>query len=62
MKTLLVATALLSSTALAFADDHRHVVEHVLIISVDGMHAQDLARCIADGTCPHKSPRWRATA
>jgi len=53
MKTLLVVTALLSSTALAFADDHRHVVEHVLIISVDGMHAQDLARCIADGTCPH---------
>lgn len=53
MKTFLVATALLSSTAFAFADDHRHVAEHVLIISVDGMHAQDLARCIADSTCPH---------
>jgi len=53
MKTLLLGTALLSSTAVALADDHRHAVEHVLIVSVDGMHQQDLARCIADRTCPH---------
>jgi len=53
MKTLLLGTALLSSTAIALADDHRRAVEHVLIVSIDGMHQQDLARCIADRTCPH---------
>ncbi len=28
-------------------------VRHVLLISVDGLHEVDLARCIASGTCPH---------
>jgi hypothetical protein len=53
MKTLVLGTALLSSAAATFADDHRHAVEHVLIVSIDGLHQQDLARCIADKTCPH---------
>jgi len=35
------------------ADVHRHAVDHVLIISIDGMHQQDLARCLADKTCPN---------
>ncbi|HEY8976398.1 MAG TPA: alkaline phosphatase family protein [Burkholderiaceae bacterium] len=53
MKTVLLGAALLSGATVALADDHRHAIEHVLIISVDGMHAQDLARCLADRTCPH---------
>jgi hypothetical protein len=53
MKTLLLGTALLSSATIALADDHRHAVEHVLIVSIDGMHQQDLARCVADRTCPN---------
>ena len=53
MKTLLLGTALLSSATLALADDHRHPVDHVLIVSIDGMHQQDLARCLADKTCPN---------
>ncbi len=28
-------------------------IRHVLLISVDGLHQEDLARCIAAGTCPH---------
>ncbi len=28
-------------------------VEHVLIVSVDGMHQQDLALCIQSNTCPN---------
>ena len=53
MKLLLLGTALLTSTSIALADDHRRSLEHVLIVSVDGMHQQDLARCIADRTCPN---------
>lgn len=53
MKQILLGSALLASTALALADEHRHAVDHVLIVSIDGMHQQDLARCIADKTCPH---------
>ncbi|MFP3589290.1 alkaline phosphatase family protein, partial [Paraburkholderia sp. SIMBA_055] len=28
-------------------------VRHVLLISVDGLHEQDVARCIAANTCPN---------
>ena len=28
-------------------------IQHVLMISVDGMHQQDLQRCVAQGTCPN---------
>ena len=52
MRNLLLGAALLSSTALALADEHRHAVERVLILSIDGLHQQDMARCVADGTCP----------
>ena len=55
MKPLLLGTVLLTCTAFALADEHRHSAEHVLIVSIDGMHQQDLARCIADNTCPNIS-------
>jgi len=53
MKTLILGTALLASASITLADDRRHAVEHVLIISIDGMHQQDLARCLTDKTCPN---------
>lgn len=53
MKTFLLGSALLTSATLVLADEHRHDIDHVLIISVDGMHQQDLARCIADRSCPN---------
>jgi hypothetical protein len=53
MKTTLFGTALLLGAAGAIAGSEHHAVEHVLIVSVDGMHAQDLTRCIADKTCPN---------
>jgi predicted AlkP superfamily pyrophosphatase or phosphodiesterase len=28
-------------------------IRHVLLISIDGMHAVDFANCMASGTCPH---------
>ncbi|MFD0875451.1 hypothetical protein ACFQ1A_14760, partial [Massilia pinisoli] len=28
-------------------------VKHTLLISIDGLHQQDLAACIAAGTCPN---------
>jgi len=28
-------------------------VRHVLLISIDGMHALDFENCVKDGTCPH---------
>ncbi|KVN23262.1 nucleotide pyrophosphatase [Burkholderia stagnalis] len=31
----------------------RRVVKHVLLLSVDGLHEQDLARCIGANTCPN---------
>ncbi len=53
MKPLLLGIALLTCTALAMADEHRQSIDHVLIVSIDGMHQQDLARCISDKTCPN---------
>ncbi|ONO19703.1 nucleotide pyrophosphatase, partial [Burkholderia cenocepacia] len=29
------------------------VVKHVLLLSIDGLHEQDLARCIGANTCPN---------
>jgi hypothetical protein len=40
----------LQSTS-AVADDDK--VRHVLLISIDGFHAVDLAICVAKGTCPN---------
>lgn len=34
-------------------DHASRVVKHVLLISVDGLHEQDLARCIGANTCPN---------
>jgi hypothetical protein len=33
-------------------DDHEHRAEHVLLISIDGMHALDYENCVKDKTCP----------
>ena len=35
-----------------WGDDHRGI-RHVLLISIDGMHAVDYANCVAANTCPH---------
>ena len=53
MKNTLLGTALLIFASGTFADNEHHAVEHVLIVSIDGMHGQDLARCVADKTCPN---------
>ena len=53
MKNTLLGTALLIGAAGAIAGDEHRSIEHVLIVSIDGMHAQDLARCVADKTCPN---------
>ena len=34
-------------------DDHKEKARHVLLISIDGMHAVDYANCVAANTCPH---------
>jgi len=34
-------------------DDQKPRVRHVLLISIDGMHALDYANCVAAGTCRH---------
>jgi hypothetical protein len=36
----------------AIADDDNKV-QHVLLVSIDGFHAVDLAICVAKGTCPN---------
>jgi type I phosphodiesterase/nucleotide pyrophosphatase len=34
-------------------DDSHRRIRHVLLISIDGMHAVDYANCVASNTCPH---------
>jgi predicted AlkP superfamily pyrophosphatase or phosphodiesterase len=34
-------------------DDRDNAIRHVLLISVDGLHEQDVARCIGANTCPN---------
>src|ERR1700733_4627144 len=34
-------------------DDQTSQVRHVLLISIDGMHAVDYENCLSAGTCPH---------
>ncbi|MEX3859068.1 alkaline phosphatase family protein [Paraburkholderia sp. BR10923] len=52
----------LSSAVATAGDDHDHdrdhdrdraSVKHVLLISFDGLHEQDVARCIGANTCPN---------
>jgi len=53
------ANALLVTLAFVpavFAQEHlndRNGIRHVLLISIDGMHAVDYENCIASNTCPH---------
>src|SRR5579864_5875715 len=34
-------------------DDDDTRIRHVLLISIDGMHALDYENCVTAGTCPH---------
>jgi Type I phosphodiesterase / nucleotide pyrophosphatase len=34
-------------------DDGHRRIRHVLLISIDGMHAVDFKNCVASNTCPH---------
>ncbi len=43
-------TSLILQPKSAFADG---TVQHVLLLSVDGLHAVDLENCVAADTCPH---------
>ncbi len=49
----LVATAALLASAGTLANGAESKIQHVLMVSVDGMHEQDLARCVRENTCPH---------
>ncbi len=57
-KRLALASALCSLVLLPAAtpvlgdDDSPRRVDHVLLISVDGLHAVDLENCIATNLCP----------
>ena len=46
------ASLLAAPLASAHAD-HESRIRHVLLISIDGMHALDLANCIASNSCPN---------
>jgi hypothetical protein len=52
--TLAVLSAVLPLVALADGDDDdgSRRQKHVLLISIDGMHAADLQFCVQHGTCP----------
>src|SRR5262249_10774396 len=47
----LFTAAVASTGSIARADDHSF--NHVLLLSVDGLHAVDLANCVVARTCPH---------
>lgn len=61
MGTCVVTASSIASPLLAHADnDNRHdrdehhkKISHVLLISVDGLHEQDVARCLSGNTCPN---------
>jgi hypothetical protein len=36
--------------------DGRNGIQHVLLISIDGMHALDYENCVKKGTCPNLAP------
>jgi arylsulfatase A-like enzyme len=46
------AVRIVSAAATALAQPGLHI-QHVLLISIDGLHQVDLANCIATATCPH---------
>lgn len=57
--TVLAMSTLNASYAASGDDDHSHdhdnraAVRHVLLISFDGLHEQDVARCISSNSCPN---------
>jgi Type I phosphodiesterase / nucleotide pyrophosphatase len=58
--TVSIAGLILSAISAAHAGpknssdrDGDHKIRHVLLISIDGMHAVDYENCVASGTCPH---------
>ena len=57
--TIAFASALLVALAfvpVVFAQSHlndRNGIRHVLLISIDGMHAVDYENCVASNTCPN---------
>src|ERR1700674_135339 len=54
---MLFCPLLFSATTLADDEHQRHRdhdrIRHVLLLSIDGFHAIDLATCVAARTCPH---------
>src|ERR1700742_4096436 len=54
ISSLAALSACLVQPLLADEDGGRHLTgRHVLLISIDGMHALDLQNCTAAGTCPN---------
>src|SRR5450631_1924741 len=51
--SVVAAAAIMSGAGAVHADGNESEIRHVLMVSVDGMHQQDLARCLRDRTCPH---------
>ncbi|WP_043289042.1 hypothetical protein [Paraburkholderia oxyphila] len=50
----LSAIALAMGSAIASAQESKaRGVQHVLLISFDGLHEQDVARCIGGNSCPN---------
>jgi hypothetical protein len=49
---LLTALALGISAQVPASDDGGNGIRHVLLISIDGMHALDYENCVNDNTCP----------
>ncbi|WP_179402733.1 alkaline phosphatase family protein [Burkholderia guangdongensis] len=58
--TMMVAAAMALASTGAYAqhndgnqDREHRAAKHVLLISIDGFHEQDLARCVGANTCPN---------
>jgi len=53
MKRILFGSILLTVGAITALAEDAPRISHALVISVDGMHQQDLSKCIAANTCPN---------
>ena len=51
--SLAVLAILAGQSAHADDDFHHSATRHVLLVSIDGMHALDLQNCVAAKTCPN---------
>src|SRR5882757_45925 len=51
--SLLALTTIIAHPTFAVEDFHHSGNRHVLLISIDGMHALDLQNCVAAKTCPN---------